>query len=35
VVISEEVVRSNVLPTIVPRQQDSTRKRRPPREKSA
>ena len=35
VVISDEVVRSNVLPTIVPREQESPRKRRTPREKSA
>jgi ATP-dependent Clp protease ATP-binding subunit ClpX len=35
VVINAAVVRENVLPTIVPREQESPRKRRPPREKSA
>jgi ATP-dependent Clp protease ATP-binding subunit ClpX len=35
VVVTAEVVRENVLPTIVPREQQSPRKRRPPREKSA
>jgi ATP-dependent Clp protease ATP-binding subunit ClpX len=35
VVITDEVVRNNVLPTIVPREQESPRKRRTPREKSA
>jgi ATP-dependent Clp protease ATP-binding subunit ClpX len=35
VVISADVVRENVLPTIVPREQENPRKRRPPREKSA
>ncbi len=35
VVVTDEVVREHVNPTIVPRTKDSTRRRKPPREKSA